>query len=68
MQVHEYFNLVTFIQELQFNLQTEMTYITIILSVPISGPYIVKVHYNIKEEKRVKNLTSRISITANHTT
>jgi len=65
MQVHEYFNLVTFIQELQFNLQTEMTYITINLSMAI--PYTVKDHYNIKEEQGVKNLISRISITANHT-
>jgi len=68
MQVHEYFNLVTFIQELQINLQTEMMYITINLSVPISGPYTVKVHYNIKEEEGVKNVMSRISVTANHTT
>jgi len=45
-----------------------MTYITIILSVPISGPYTVKVHYNIKDKKGVKNLMSRISITANCTT
>jgi len=68
MQVHEYFNLVTFIQELQFNLQTEMMYITLNLSVPISRSYTVKVHYNIKEEEGVKNVMSRIFVTANHTT
>jgi len=66
--VHEYFNLVTFIQELQFNLQTEMTHITINLSVPISGPYTGKVHYNIKEVEGVKNLMTRVSIRAYHTT
>jgi hypothetical protein len=67
MQMHEYFNLVTFIQELQFNLQTEMKYITIKLSMPLSRPYTVKVHYNIKEEAGVKNLMSRISSTVNYT-
>jgi hypothetical protein len=54
MQVHENFNLVTLIQKLQFNLQTEMKYITINLSVPISGPYTVKVHYDMKEEEGLK--------------
>jgi hypothetical protein len=45
-----------------------MTYITINLSAPISEPYTVKVHYNIKEKEGLKNVMSRISVTANHTT